>query len=242
MHVVTLTRSVYWDEHEVTQGQFDAFVGSTSYVTAAEKDGSGWIVDADGHPSEKRGAKWTDPSPDGGQPSGAAQHPVVLVSWDDAKAFAAWAGVRLPSEAEFERLLRRGGGSRFPWGDAGPPANAGNFADAAGKKHFPTWLVVEGYDDGFERTAPVKSFPPDAFGLYDLSGNVAEWCEDGYDPAWYGKSPTSDPVGPIDSKLRVARGGSWFSTEASLRCSARAAIPPTYRSADLGFRCCVTIR
>jgi len=165
--------------------------------------------------------------------SGGGDEPVVLVNWEDAAAFCAWLGrreghtYRLPADREWSLAMGMeagtGGtasGTVYPWGDAWPPPpGSGNYQDEACKGLFPKTKAIAGYNDGYATLAPVMSFKPDARGLYDLSGNVWEWCED-----W-------------DSKhiCRVSRGGSWSSK--NLLSSARHPQHPLSRTADVGFRC-----
>lgn len=176
--------------------------------------------------------------------SEADDHPVVNVSWDDAVAFCAWlskhegATYRLPTDREWSYAVGIGTkeekGSTpelldgklkglYPWGKAWPPpAGAGNFADTSGAAKIPGMIVVPGYTDGFATTAPVTSFKPNKLGLYDLSGNVWEWCED-----WYNKN----------RKERVLRGGSWHYDPLSLLSSDRLYNDPATRDIYRGFRC-----
>ena len=240
-HAVTLSKAYYMDEHEVTNEQFDRFATATSHKTMAEKVGKGDMADDAGRWKLTDGASWRAPLPDGKQPSDWKRHPVVFVAWDDAKAYSDWAGAALPTEAQVERALRGGEeGKRYPWGDAlPPPAKSGNFADAAARRAFAKWpWTIAGYDDGYERTAPAKSFAPNAYGLYDVSGNVWEWTADWYAADYYTNTPSRDPVGPASGTARVLRGGSWsYDGITSLRASYRGTHAPAAAADLFGFRC-----
>ena len=162
--------------------------------------------------------------------AGKAQHPIVCVYWPGADAYCKWAGGRLPTEAEWEKAARGGlVGKKFPWGDDWPPPpSAGNFA-------------IQGYADGWDSTTPVgQASVPNAYGLYDMSGNAVEWVSDLYDDNYYASSAASNPQGPNGGGLpgRVIRGGDWGSNIANvLRASRRDSHPPTGDSSRRGFRC-----
>lgn len=203
---------------EVTVDQFRRFVVATGHRTDAEREGHCFAPDDSGDWSERGGLSWRDP----GFPQ-EGDHPAVCLSWNDARAFCAWAGLRLPSADEMRYAAGNGArATAFAWGDGWPDERAGgNVADEAARRRFPYWVVFDGFDDGHVFTAPVGSFVPNDFGLFDLSGNAAEWC-----------LPTRED-GPLES-----RGASWADPPffAGLDTPVAAA-EPVERSAATGFRC-----
>ena len=277
--------SGFWmDRTEVTNAQFRAFVESTRYVTTAERTPD-WeelrkqLPPGTPQPEPEKlvaaslvftppdhavalnevaswwawvaGANWRHPEGPTSTIEGQDDRPVVHVSWDDACAFSKWAGKRLPTEAEWE-FAARGGleGKTFVWGDEpvsddAPQANIW-------QGHFPD---VNTLKDGFARTAPVASFPPNGFGLYDMAGNVWEWCSDWYRVDAYAPRARNevlvDPIGPdaaFDPETpgmpkRVQRGGSFLCNAsycASYRPSARMGTSPDTSLSHSGFRCAMT--
>ncbi|HEY6509984.1 MAG TPA: formylglycine-generating enzyme family protein [Vicinamibacterales bacterium] len=234
-HRVDLTRAYALLATEVTRGQFQTFADATGYRTLAEREGWGFAFDRAGY-LRQDGLSWRAP--------GFFQeddHPVVQVSWDDAVAYCAWAGGRLPTEAEWEYAARGGvEGARFVWGDSADgvrvPQGA-NVADDSARPHFSWWVVFPNYRDGYPWTAPVGSFAANAFGLFDMAGNVWEWTADWYAPTAYASSSTVDPVGPSPGRSRVARGSSWGDEPLVLRVSERSHMAPEQRSYFHGLRC-----
>jgi sulfatase modifying factor 1 len=198
VHTVYLN-DFYMDIYEVTNAQYRRFVQATGH---REPEGYGHV---NGKWQSVGFKPWSDSNFSGDN------QPVVCVSWEDAKAYCDWAGKRLPTEAEWEKAARGGlTGKKYIWGDAWPPPRgAGNFADKTAKTVFSDWSIIEGYDDGYVYPAPVGSFDPNGYGLYDMAGNVWEWCADWYDLGYYAKSPKENPTGPSYGKYRVLRGGSW---------------------------------
>lgn len=190
-----------------------------------------------------RGANWRQPEGIGSSLEGRWDHPVVHVSWEDAMAYARWKGGRLPTEAEWEYAARGGHeGQEFPWGNERNPD--GSWRHNIWQGEFPLENRV---DDGYARTSPVKSFPANDFGLYDLSGNVWEWCYDWYRPDYYFNSPERNPVGPASSldplepsiPKRVQRGGSFMCSDnycIGYRVAARMKGDPMSGSFHAGFR------
>jgi len=177
-------------------------------------------------------------------------HPVVGVSWQDAIMYCAWRSLkgpykyRLPTEAEWE-LAARGGNKtiKYSWGNGSPLlALGGNVGDEALKKVFPDWPIIwRAYNDNYVFTAPVKKFGGNVFGVFDMTGNVAEWCSDWYEGNYYQKQEWNRPQGPAQGTERVIRGGSWSDTPAKLRIPYRRSAPPTFRSNNLGFRVAASV-
>ena len=227
---VTISRDFYMSRCEITRGQFAEFAKATEFNTQAETDG--WAYAWDGKKWDKiKGASWRKVGHEQ-----TDDHPVVCVTWSDAVAFCKWLGgktgrtVRLPTEAEWEYACRAGKQTIFSWGDTlAEGKGVCNVADQTAKKQFRRWNVFP-WEDGYVFTAPVGSFKPNAFGLYDMHGNVWEWCSD-----WYGrdysKAGKVDPTGPETGRYRVIRGGSWMSSAPVVRSAYR-------RKCDMrGFFC-----
>ncbi len=239
-HEVEITKAFYLGKYEVTHGQFLKFVKETGYRTEAEKDGKG----GDGYDAKTNSLKgwstkysWRDPGFDQ-----TDDHPVVNVTWKDAVAFCDWLSqkegkkYRLPTEAEWEYSCRAGTQSRYCTGDDSESvASVGNFADASAKRKFLHWTTIRS-DDGHVFNAPVGSFKPNGFGLYDMHGNVWEWCRDRYNESYYEFSPKHDPQGPKAGTLHVIRGGSHRYTPGRCRSADRTKGDSAVRYNDLGFR------
>jgi len=170
------------------------------------------FAEATGHPMPHV-PNWADES-----------HPVVGVIYEDAVAYCRWAGGRLPSEVEWEYAARGGAGSvKYPWGgDIGH--DDANFDGTGGR-------------DQWMKSSPVASFPPNGLGLFDVSGNVWEWCADWYEERFYARSPAVDPTGPAEGKARVVRSGCWTSDPGRLRTSYRFSLDPSDSQVSVGFRC-----
>ncbi len=222
---------------EVTVGQFEKFVLESRYKTEAEREGFSWIYT--GAWEKREGYNWRN----AGFPQ-TKDSPVVNVSWNDAKVMAKWLSdktgmtFRLPTEAEWEYACRAGtSNSRF-WGDNPNKAcEYANVADKIAKERFPAWKV-HGCSDGYVFTAPVGHFRPNPFGLFDMLGNVWEWCEDNYEVQAYHEHKKWDPVvrnkGITDL---VIRGGSWYSRPRYIRSASRDHLHDSHRRGnDVGFR------
>jgi len=268
IHPVTV-KGFWMDATEVTNEQFEQFVKATGYVTTAEKApdpqeilkqlpaGSppprpeslvpGSLVFTPGaRPvwwTWTPGADWRHPEGPGSSLSGRENHPVVHVSWDDATAYARWCGKRLPTEAEWE-FAARGGltGQSFVWGEE--PSPGGRCMANVWQGKFPESNAIE---DGFAATAPVATFPPNGYGLFDMAGNVWEWCSDRYDPALYrrqtGNGVIVNPSGPPvvqGPEQRSQRGGSFLCSTtfcSRFRPGARQGCAPDTGQSHVGFRC-----
>ncbi len=228
----------YIGKYEVTVGEFRMFVDDTGYKTEAEEKGG--MQHWDGEEWEKKVDVYWDNT-------GFLQtesQPVVGVSWNDTQEFIKWLNMksgksfRLSTEAEWEYAARsRGKKYKYSWGNGTP---SGNVADKTTKKTFPRWITWEGYDDGFLFTAPVGSFEPNKLGLYDMTGNVWEWCSDWYDKEYYKKSEKQNPLGPPGGVHRVNRGSCWHCGPELNRVTFRSYIYADYRFITLGFRLAMT--
>jgi sulfatase modifying factor 1 len=228
----------YMDAYEVTNAQYKKFVQATG---RNEPEGFRLVPGSNNSVELKLGFKpWSDPD------FNNDKQPVACVTWESAKTYAEWAGKRLPTEAEWEYAARGGlAGKRYVWGnDWSPPKNSGNFIDEKFKKAFPDWKIIDGYDDGYTYTAPVGSYKPNGYGLYDMAGNVWEWCADWYDDKYYANSPKQNPKGPDSGFAHVMRGGSWLSNgTSSLRVAERyyLNVYPVTVLSNAGFRCVVSV-
>ncbi len=237
IHKVKITQGLYMGLHEVTRGQFRQFVEKTGYRTDAEREG--WSYAWKGRVLAKvHGLSWQNPGYEQ-----TDDHPVVCVSWNDANAFYDWLiqkedrTYRLPTEAEWEYACRAGTTTACQWGN-NPDNGSGwcNAADLTGKGSFSNWRNFFNWRDGYIYTSPVGQFKQNAFGLFDMHGNVWERCSDWYDAEYYANSPSVDPKGPSTGKSRVIRGGSWGSYPGSLRSAQRSTGVPDVRSIYTGFR------
>lgn len=239
------------DRYAVTNEQFAAFVEATGYRTEAEQFGWSFVfhlfvpkaAHKRGHAKTVpgldwwlalKGAYWKHPEGKGSGIQGRLNHPVVHVSWNDCLAYCEWVGARLPTEAEWEYAARGGlTGKRYAWGDELTPDGVHRCNIWQGA--FPH---TNSRDDGYQGTAPVDSFQPNGYGLYNVAGNVWEWCAD-----WWTSRPADlpdhDPVGPPSGEARVMRGGSYLCHHSycnRYRVAARSSNTPDSSTGNLGFR------
>jgi formylglycine-generating enzyme required for sulfatase activity len=252
-HKVTLAKPFYMGKYEVTVGQFKAFVRAATYRTDAEKDG--WAVAWTGSTRDQvNGASWQKPGFEQTE-----EHPVTEVSWNDCQAFikhlnatvgaglappsgpqaaqqAAPLRFSLPNEAQWEYACRAGTKGRFFWGEDETKAGQhANVADKTAKAEFSDWTISD-TEDGYVFTAPVGRFKANAFGLYDMHGNVWEWCEDAYGD--YDKALTN---GTNDAS-RVLRGGCWGVIPLYCRSASRLWSLPDLRYDFIGLRLVLVVR
>lgn len=267
--------NAFWiDKTEVTNAEFARFVAATKYKTMAEKpisaeeypnaspdmrapgsvvfNAPGQAVPLNNHLqwwAWVKGADWRHPEGPKSSIKGREQHPVVQVAYPDAEAFCRWAGKRLPTEAEWEFAARGGlSGKAYPWGD--DFMLGGKWMTNAFQGHFPN---QNSQSDGYSASAPVASFPANAYGLYDVAGNVWEWVSDWYRPDTYAQRAKAggvarNPKGPSDSwdpdepgqPKRVHRGGSFLCTEqycSRYQVGTRGKGEVNSSTNHLGFRC-----
>jgi sulfatase modifying factor 1 len=244
------------DPYPMTNQDFAKFVDATGYQTEAEQ--FGWSFVFWSHIPKKRfkelvedtaqaapwwckvrGAQWNAPRGPGSSLAGIGDHPVVHVTWNDAQAFCAWSGLRLPTEAEWEYAARGGLAQKlYPWGDKLRPD--GKYRCNIWQGEFPEHDSAE---DGYAGTCPVEAFPANGFGLFSMTGNAWEWCGDWFSPTFHQIDTKQNQRGPLDGSARVMRGGSFLCHRSycnRYRVAARSSNTPDSSTSNLGFRCVLT--
>ncbi len=237
--------------YAVTNVQFAAFVRETGYVTDAERFNWSFVFHTFVPPAIRQRvvrapaetpwwlpvphAYWAQPEGPGSMVLDRLDHPVVHVSWNDAKAYCAWSGTRLPTEAEWEYAARGGLAQRvFPWGDDLTPD--GEHCCNVWQGQFPIYNTAA---DGYVGTAPVNAYAPNGYGLYNVAGNVWEWCEDYFSPTYHRDTPEVDPLYSIPTGSHSLRGGSYLCHESycnRYRVAARSSNSPESSAGNIGFR------
>ena len=245
------------DIYAVTNRKFKEFVNQTSYVTDAEKYGWSFVFHLLINEPKKlqvesivkntpwwmvvQGASWKRPEGPGSSIEHRLDHPVIHVSWNDAVAYCEWSGKRLPTEAEWEYAARGGeSGTIFPWGNE--LIEAGRHRCNVWQGEFP---IENTKEDGYISTAPVDAFEPNGFGLYNVIGNVWEWCADWFSTVHPKGELLDNPSGPKNGKVKLIKGGSYLCHSSycnRYRIAARSANTIDSSTGNMGFRCVVDLR
>jgi len=243
----------YLDETTVTNRQFGEFVRATGFITEAERFGWSFVFHNQ-VPKTKvdklveqtvlgldwwckvNGACWKHPEGPGSEVRKRQDHPAIHLSWNDAIAYCRWAGKRLPTEAEWEYVVRGGLVQKlYPWGDELVPNRRHRCNIWQGK--FPH---ADSGADGWKGSCPVRSFPPNGFGLFEVSGNVWEWCGDWFSPSYHVHAPKVNPTGPPFGERKLMKGGSYLCHASycnRYRVAARTSNTPDSSTGNCGFRC-----
>jgi formylglycine-generating enzyme len=237
--------------YTVTNAQFMSFVEATDYVTDAERYGWSFVFHLLATPAAAgkvtqvaqgtpwwwnvEGASWRRPEGPDSTMEDRPDHPVVHISWNDARAYCKWSGTRLLTEAEWEYAARGGlVQKKYPWGDLLKPSGMHMCNIFQGK--FPE---KNNAGDGYIGTAPVHAFPPNRYGLYQMAGNVWEWCADWFSRDFHRKDVAVNPKGPGHGESKVMRGGSYLCHKSycnRYRVAARTSNTPDSSSGNIGFR------
>lgn len=248
-----LVDGFYIDRYPVTNEAFAEFVKATAYQTEAQR--FGWSFVFQGHiPRELYssivedtalaapwwckvpGANWSHPEGPDSHIEARSQYPVVHVSWNDARAYAQWAGKRLPTEAEWEYAARGGLEQKlYPWGDELTPGGEHRCNIWQG-----TFPAEDTGEDGYSSTAPVTTYLPNGYGLFTITGNAWEWCHDWFHPTFHYFATPANPAGPSQGSAKVIKGGSYLCHRSycnRYRVAARTSNTPDSSTTNMSFRC-----